>query len=186
MISLRTILTAPAAIAATAALAGTTILLGAPTASATPTIFTLARPLLQHQGLSVQQSAGFLGAEGPATSVEAASAELRLGGVGNTALYTGARETGTGFLVISGNGVPPTIDFQVMGMTAASIENNSTQLNAVYSDDGSELDAVVAAETATDITPVDVDYAVYPLGSTPPPDNHGLNPNAQFDFAGFA
>jgi hypothetical protein len=143
-----------------------------------------AMPLLQQQGLDVQVADGFLAAEGPAALVETASESLRRGGVGNTALYTGAHKTGSGVVVISGNGVSPTTDFQVVEMTAANIENNSTQLDAVYSDDSSALDALVAPGTDADVTPVDVDYAAYPVGSTPPPDNHGLNPNAQFTFSG--
>ncbi|HWG25809.1 hypothetical protein [Actinospica sp.] len=138
--------------------------------------------MLQKDGLIFQDSAGYLGAEGPAAQVKAASAELAAGHVGNTALYTGVGETGTGFLVISGDGLPPTTDFQVMGMTAANVENNSDQLDAVYSDDGSQLDAAVPPNTDMDITPVDIDYAAYPPDYTPPPDNHGLNPTAQFDF----
>ena len=143
-----------------------------------------AMPLLQQQGLDVQVADGFLAAEGPAALVATASESLRRGGVGNTALYTGAHETGNGVVVISGNGVLPTTDFQIMEMTAANVENNSTQLDAVYSDDSSALDALVAPGTDADITPVDVDFAAYPVGSTPPPDNHGLNPNAQFTFSG--
>ncbi len=99
--------------------------------------------LQQDNGLTVQESSGVLGAEGPAAKVASASEQLELGGVGNTALYTGAGETGTGFVVISGNALAPTLDFQVMGMTAANIENSSTQLDAVYSDDSSLLDALV-------------------------------------------
>ena len=142
--------------------------------------------LQQDDGLTVQESSGFLGAEGPAADVVSASEQLELGGVGNTALYSGAGETGTGFVVISGNALSPTTDFQVMGMTAANIENSSTQLDAVYSDDSSVLDALVPPGKDLDVTPVDVDYAAYPAGSTPPPDNHGLNPDAQFEFGGIA
>lgn len=138
--------------------------------------------LLQQYGLTFQDSAGFLGAEGPAAQIMRASAALRAGGEGNTALFTGARGTGTGFLIVSGDGQPPTLDFQVIGMTAVNVENNSDQLNAVYSDDGSELDAAVSPGTDMDIPAVDVDYAVYPPGYTPPPDNHGLNPTAEFVF----
>jgi hypothetical protein len=143
-----------------------------------------AMPLLQQQGLDVQVADGFLAAEGPAALVATASESLRRGGVGNTALYTGTHETGSGVVVISGNGVSPTTDFQIVEMTAANIENNSTQLDAVYSDNSSALDALVAPGTDVDVTPVDVDYAAYPVGSAPPPDNHGLNPNAQFTFSG--
>jgi hypothetical protein len=142
--------------------------------------------LQQDDGLTVQESSGVLGAEGPAARVAAASEQLELGGVGNTALYTGAGETGTGFVVISGNALAPTLDFQVMGMTAANIENSSTQLDAVYSDDSSLLDALVPPGEDANVSPVDVDYAAYPADSTPPPDNHGLNPDAQFDFGGIA
>lgn len=146
-------------------------------------LFAEAMPLLQQQGLDVQQSDGFLSAEGPATLVRTASASLMHGGVGNTALYTGIGETGTGVVVISGNEVLPTTDFQIVEMTASNVENNSTQLDAVYSDTDSALDALVAPGTDANVTPVDVDYAAYPVGSTPPPDNHGLNPNAQFTFS---
>jgi hypothetical protein len=141
-----------------------------------------AATLLRQYGLTFQDSAGFLGAEGPAALIMHASAALRAGGEGNTALYTGAGGTGIGFLIVSGNGQPPTLDFQVIGMTAANVENNSDQLNAVYSDDGSELDATIPPDTDMDIPVVDVDYAVYPPGYTPPPDNHGLNPTAAFVF----
>lgn len=150
---------------------------GAPSAHAFDAV-----ALLRQYGLTFQDSAGFLGAEGPAAQIMHASAALRAGGEGNTALFTGARGTGVGFLVVSGNGRPPTLDFQVVGMTAANIENNSDQLNAVYSDDGSELDAAVPPDTDMDVPAVDVDYAVYPPGYTPPPDNHGLNPTAEFTF----
>ena len=142
-----------------------------------------AAALLQQYGLTFQDSAGFLGAEGPAAQIMHASAALRAGGEGNTALYTGARGTGTGFLIVSGNGQSPTLDFQVIGMTAANVENNSDQLNAVYSDDGSQLDAAIPPGTDMDIPAVDIDYAVYPPGYTPPPDNHGLNPTAEFTFS---
>jgi outer membrane receptor protein involved in Fe transport len=142
--------------------------------------------LQQDDGLTFQESSGVLGAEGPAADVAFASEQLELGGVGNTALYTGAGETGTGFVVISGNALPPTTDFEVMGMTAANVENSSSCLDAVYSDDSSLLDALVPPGKDMNVTPVDVDYAAYPVGSTPPPDNHGLNPDAQFDFGGVA
>lgn len=182
MVALRMPRTVSATIAASAVL-----LLAAPTAVASAQIpssalFAEAMPLLQQQGLDVQQSDGFLSAEGPAALVKTASEALMRAGVGNTALYTGSGETGSGVVVISGNGVQPTTDFQVMEMTAANVENNSTQLDAVYSDNSSALDALVAPGTDTNVTPVDVDYAAYPVGSTPPPDNHGLNPNAQFSF----
>jgi hypothetical protein len=173
------------------------LLLAAPTAVASAQIpysagipssalFTEVIPLLQQQGLNVQLSGGFLAAEGPATLVKTASESLMRGGVGNTALYTGAGETSTGVVVISGNGVLPTTDFQVMEMIVANVENNSTQRDAVYSDNSSALAAVVAPGTDADITPVDVDFAAYPVGSAPPPDNHGLNPDAQFTFDGLA
>ena len=157
---------------------------GASAEISTSALLAEAMPLLQQQGLDVQVADGFLAAEGPAALVATASESLRRGGVGNTALYTGAHETGNGVVVISGNGVLPTTDFQIMEMTAANVENNSTQLDAVYSDDSSALDALVAPGTDADVTPVDVDFAAYPVGSTPPPDNHGLNPNAQFTFSG--
>lgn len=138
--------------------------------------------VLQKDGLTFQDSAGYLGAEGPAARVAAASAELAAAHEGSTALYTGPGETGTGFLVISRDDQPPTTDFQVVGMTAGSVENNSDQLDAVYSDEGSELDATVPPNTTTNIDPVDIDYAAYPPDYTPPPDNHGLNPTTQFVF----
>ena len=162
--------------------AGLAFGLAAPTASAASATAFDSIALLQKADLTFQDSAGYLGAEGPAAQVKAASAELAAGRVGNTAFYTGAGETGTGFLVISGDGLPPTTDFQVMGMTAANVENNSDQLDAVYSDDGSQLDATVPPKTDMDVTPVDIDYAAYPPGYSPPPDNHGLNPTAEFAF----
>ena len=185
MVSLLKSRTTHATIAASALL-----FLAAPTAVASTeipatSVFAQVMPLLESQGLDVQESDGFLAAEGSAALVRSASETLRDGGVGNTALYTGAGETGAGVVVISGNGVQPTTDFQVMEMTAASVENNSTQRDAVYSDNSSALDAIVAPGTDADITPVDVDYAAYPVGSTPPPDNRGLNPNAQFTFSEF-
>lgn len=162
-----------------ATVAGLVLAVAAPPASAAP--FDAAT-LLRQDGLAYQDSVGYLGAEGPAAQIKTAAAELTASHVGNTVLYTGAGETGTGFLIVSGNHLPPTLDFQVVGMTAANVENNTAQLDAVYSDDGSELDAVVPAGTDVDITPVDVDYAVYPPGYVPPPDNHGLNPTAQFVY----
>ena len=183
MVALRMSRTTSATIAASAVL-----FLAAPTAVASVQIsssalFAEAMTVLQQQGLDIQQSGGFLSAEGPAALVRTVSESLMRGGVGNTALYTGTSETGSGVVVISGNGVLPTTDFQIMEMTAANVENNSTQLDAVYSDNSSALDALVAPGTDTNVTPVDVDYAAYPIGSTPPPDNHGLNPNAQFTFS---
>ena len=144
-----------------------------------------ARVLLDDSGLSVQESAGYLGAEGPAAQITALSESLLAEGIGNSALFTGAGETGEGFLVISGNGLTPPagsvsqLAFQVMGMTAASITNNSTWLDAVYSDEGPNV-ANVAPGVSADFTPVDVDYAAYAPGDTPPPDNRGINPLAQF------
>jgi hypothetical protein len=162
-------------VAATVAVAGFSY--AAPPAAAFDTV-----ALFQEYGLTFQDSVGYLGAEGPAAQVKQASAALKAGHVGNTALYTGTGASGIGFLVVSSNGLPPTFDFQVIGMTAANVENNSDQLDAVYSDDGSELDAVVAPGSDIDITPVDVDFAAYPPGYDPPPDNHGLNPTAAFVF----
>lgn len=152
------------------------------TTSPAATLDTVSIATLQRDGLTFQISAGLLGAEGPAARIAAASAELRSGHVGTTAFYTGAHETGTGFLIVSGDDVPPLVDFEVLGMTAASVANNSAKLDAVYSDDTSQLAAVVPADSEIDITPVDIDYAVYPLRSTPPPDNRGLNPDVQFTF----
>jgi hypothetical protein len=135
-------------------------------------------------GQSMQQAGGFFGFEGPATTVKAAAAALSLSGIGNTALYTGAGETGSGFLIVSGDDLPVGTDFQVMGMTAANVENNTNQEDVVYSDNSGKRAAIVAPGTDQDITPVDVDYAAYPVGSTPPPDNRGLNPAAQFTWTG--
>jgi hypothetical protein len=176
MVSLRTPL---ALSAAGLALTGGAVLLGA--ASAAPASAEDVRSVVIAHGLSIQFSGGYLGAEGPAALVESASRDLHEIGIDNTALFTGAGETGTGFLVVSGGHVAEGTDFQVMNMTAASVHNASDAQDAVYSDGGG-LDAVVPAGASADIKPVDVDYAAYPDGSTPPPDNRGLHPTAQFTF----
>lgn len=135
-------------------------------------------------GQSMQQAGGFFGFEGPASTVKAAAAALSLSGIGNTVLYTGAGETGSGFLIVSGDDLPVGTDFQVMGMTAANVENNTNQEDVVYADNSGKRAAIVAPGTDQDISPVDVDYAAYPVGSTPAPDNRGLNPAAQFTWTG--
>lgn len=177
MVSLRSTL----AVSATAlALTGGAVLFDV--SSAGPASAADIRALVVAQGLTVQESGGYLGAEGPASLVESTSRELAALGVGNTALFTGAGESGTGFLVVSGNHAAEGTDFQVMNMTAASVTNAGDAQDAFYSDNSNALDAVVAPGDTTDIPPVDVDYAVYPVGTTPPPDNRGLNPTAQFVF----
>lgn len=134
--------------------------------------------------LPVQQNNGYYAACGAAADVEAMSFALGLAGVGNVALFTGPGRTGLGCDVISGNGLAIGTDFQVMGMTAANVDNRSDEPVAVYSDQTDDLDAVVPAGADSDITPVDVNYAAYPAGSTPPPDDRGLIPTAVFQFAG--
>jgi hypothetical protein len=134
------------------------------------------------QGLPVQTNNGYNAACGPAADVQAMSMALSLVGIGNVALYTGPGRTGTGCDVISGNGQPIGTDFQVMGMTAANVDNQSDEPVAVYSDTTDNLDAVVPAGADSDITPVDVNFAFYPEGSTPPPDDRGLIPTAVFQF----
>lgn len=175
MLSLRRKLALPATVLA---LTGGAVLFGVSSA-ATASADDLGSLVLP-PGLTVQEAGGYVGAEGPASLVVSTSQELAALGVGNTALFTGPGETGTGFLVVSGNGAAQGTDFQVVNMTAASVLNASDAQDAVYSDNSSNLAAVVAAGASADITPVDVDYAVYPDGSTPPPDNRGLNPTAQF------
>jgi hypothetical protein len=134
------------------------------------------------QHLPVQQNNGYYAACGPAADVEGMATALSLAGIGNVALYTGAGRTGTGCDVISGNGLPIATDFQVMGMTAANVDNRTDEPVAVYSDLSDNLDAVVPAGTDADITPVDVNFAAYPVGSNPPPDDRGLIPTAVFQF----
>lgn len=138
--------------------------------------------LFQGGGLTVQESNGYYAASGPAAYVKQAAATLTAQGVGNTALYTGPGGAGGGIVILTGNDQPEGTDFQVMKMTAVHVENNSTHQDAVYSDDSSALDALVAPGQSVDVPPVDVDFAVYPVGATPPPDNRGLNPNAQFTW----
>ena len=132
--------------------------------------------------LPVQTNNGYNAACGPAADVEAMSMALGLVGIGNVALYTGAGRTGTGCDVITGTGLPIGTDFQIMGMTAANVDNRSDEPVAVYSDTTDDLDAVVPAGADSDITPVDVNFAAYPQGSTPPPDDRGLIPAAVFQF----
>lgn len=132
--------------------------------------------------LPTQEDNGYYAACGPAADVSAMAFALSLAGVGNVALYTGAGRTGTGCDVITGNGQPIATDFQVMGMTAANVDNHTDEPQAVYSDLTDNLDAVVPAGTDADITPVDVNFAAYPVGTTPPPDDRGLIPTAVFHF----
>lgn len=134
------------------------------------------------QDLPVQSVNGYDATCGPADDIEALTMALGLVGIGNVALYTGPGRTGTGCDVISGNGLPIGTDFQVKGMTAANVDNRGDEPVAVYSDLTDNLDAVVPAGTDSDITPVDVNYAAYPEGSTPPPDDRGLIPAAVFQF----
>jgi hypothetical protein len=193
MTSLRTTFAACAGLA----LAGTAVLLAAPGAAAAAAPADsparpaaaqgAARALLDQSGLIVQQAGGYLGVEGTAAQIRGLGGALAAEGLGNSALFTGAGETGEGFLVLSGNDLTPPpgsesqLAFQVMGMTAASITNNSSWLDAVYSDSGPNA-ADVAPGTSADFTPVDVDYAAYPAGSTTPPDNRGIDPTAQFTW----
>jgi hypothetical protein len=194
MKSLRTTLAACAGLALT----GSVVLLAAPGAAAAAAADSPAQPqaqavrgaaraLLDQSGLIVQQAGGYLGVEGPAAQISGLGAALAAQGLGNSALFTGAGETGEGFLVLSGEDPTPPpgsesqLAFQVMGMTAASITNNSSWLDAVYSDSGPNV-ANVAPGTSADFTPVDIDYAAYPAGSTSPPDNRGIDPTAQFTW----
>lgn len=136
-----------------------------------------------NEGLPVQTDNGYAAACGPAIDIEAMSMALRLVGIGNVALYTGPGRTGSGCDVISGNGQPIGTDFQVSGMTAGNVDNRTDEPVAVYSDQTDNLDAIVPAGTDRDITPVDANYAAYPEGTTPPPDDRGLNATAVFKFA---
>lgn len=132
--------------------------------------------------LPVQSDNGYDAACGPAADVQAMTMALGMVGLGNVALYTGPGRTGTGCDVITGNGLPIGADFQIRGMKAANVENNTDEPVAVYSDQTDDLDAVVPAGTDSDIAPVDVNFAAYPQGSTPPPDDRGLIPTAVFQF----
>ena len=165
-------------LAAAVALA-TAGLLAAPAATASAVTVTVTD---QSDHLPVQQINGYDAACGPAADVAAMSMALGLVGIGNVALYTGPGRGGTGCDVITGNGLPTGTDFQVMGMTAANVDNQTDEPLAVYSDRTDNLDAVVPPGTDSDITPVDVNFAAYPAGSTPPPDDRGLIPAAVFQF----
>lgn len=134
------------------------------------------------QSLPVQSQNGYDAACGPAADIQAMTMALGLVGIGDVALYTGPGRTGTGCDVITGNGLPIGTDFQVMGMTAANVDNHADEPVAVYSDQTDNLDAVVPAGTDSDIAPVDVNFAAYPENSTPPPDDRGLIPAAVFKF----
>ncbi|WP_194923765.1 hypothetical protein [Catenulispora pinisilvae] len=165
---------------ATAVALATTGLLAVQAASASAAVHSQRSQSSQH--LPVQQNNGYYAACGPAADVTAMATALSLVSIGNVALYTGAGRTGTGCDVISGNGLPIGTDFQVMGMTAANIDNRTNEPVAVYSDLTDNLDATVGAGTDSDINPVDVNFAAYPEGSTPPPDDRGLIPAAVFQF----
>ncbi|MBS2537431.1 hypothetical protein KGQ20_32225 [Catenulispora sp. NF23] len=165
---------------ATALALATTGLLAVPAAGASAAVRSQHSQGSQH--LPVQQSNGYDAACGPAADVAAMAMALSLVNIGNVALYTGAGRTGTGCDVISGDGLPIGTDFQVMGMTAANVDNRADEPVAVYSDLTDDLDAVVGAGTDSDINPVDVNFAAYPQGSTPPPDDRGLIPSAVFHF----
>lgn len=134
------------------------------------------------QSLPVQTDHGYDAACGPAADVEAMSMALGLVGIGNVALYTGAGRTGTGCDVITGNGQPIGTDFQVMGMTAANVDNRADEPVSIYSDRTDDQTALVPAGADSDITPTDVNFAFYPEGTTPPPDDRGLIPTAVFKF----
>lgn len=134
------------------------------------------------QSLPVQTDNGYTATCGPAADIQAVTMALGMVGIGNVALYTGPGRTGTGCDVITGNGLPIGTDFQVKGKTVANVENNTDEPMAVYSDQTDNLDAVVPAGTDKDVTPVDVNFAAYPAGSTPPPDDRGLNATAVFAF----
>ena len=145
---------------------------------------SLTRTLIQDPGLTIQESHGFIAGTGSAAAVKSAASELTGLGVGNTALYTGAGGTGQGIVILTGNDEPEGTDFQVVNLTAAHVQNDSADQDAVYADNGGGLAATVAPSGSSDLTPpVDVDFAVYPPGTTPPPDNRGLNPSAQFTWS---
>jgi hypothetical protein len=133
-------------------------------------------------GMVEQQINGHTDACGSAARVDLAAALLARIGVGNVAFFTGAGRTGTGCVVVTGNRQPVGTDFRIRGLTAASVANNTDQPVAVYSDQTGNLDAVVPARTDADITPVDVNFASYSQGTTPPPDDRGLVPTAVFQF----
>jgi hypothetical protein len=176
---LRTRRTAAVAFAATGILAAPAVAASAATVTPKSTTY---KSTNHSQNLPVQTSNGYNAACGPAADVEAMSLALGLVGIGNVALYTGPGRTGAGCDVISGNGLPIGTDFRIKGMTAANVDNRSDEPVAVYSDQTDDLDAVVPAGADRDITPVDVNYAAYPDGTTPPPDDRGLNATAVFTF----
>lgn len=154
-------------------------LLAAPAVTASADTVTVTS---NSHGLPVQSDNGYQATCGPAADIEAVTMALGLVGIGNVALYTGPGRTGTGCDVITGNWLPIGTDFQVMGMTAANVDNRTGEPIAIYSDQTDNLDTVVPAGTDADIKPVDVNFAAYPQGSTPPPDDRGLIPTAVFKF----
>lgn len=165
--------------AAAVVLAATGVL-GAPAVVASAT--TVSKNANASKQLPAQSSNGYYAACGSAADIGAMAFALSLAGIGNVALYTGPQRTGQGCDVITGNGLAIGTDFQVMGMTAANVDNHSDEPVAVYSDQTDNLDAVVSAGADDDIAPVDVNFAAYPEGSTPPPDDRGLIPAAVFHF----
>lgn len=154
--------------------------LGAP--AAVVSAATVTKNTNNSKQLPAQSSNGYYAACGAASDIEAMAFALSLAGIGNVALYTGPQRTGRGCDVITGNGLAIGTDFQVTGMTAANVDNHSDEPVAVYSDKTDNLDAVVPAGADDDIAPVEVNFAAYPEGSTPPPDDRGLIPAAVFHF----
>ncbi|WP_034270906.1 hypothetical protein [Actinospica robiniae] len=171
-----------AAATAAAAVLGTST--AASATSATPAASTRAPSpgSFEFGGLTVQESNGYYAATGPAAAVRATAAKLAASHLGNTAFFTGAKETGAGIVVVTGDSRPEGTDFRIANLTAASVVNNSTDQDAVYWNAGEGLDVVVAPGASASIPPDDVDFALYPVGATPPPDNRGLIPNAQFTW----
>ncbi|NUR60675.1 MAG: hypothetical protein HOV87_18745 [Catenulispora sp.] len=134
------------------------------------------------RGTVEQQINGYTDACGSAAAITLAAEMLARLGVGSVALFTGPGRTGTGCVVVTGDGQPIGTDFQITRMTAASVANYTDEQVAIYSDLTDKLDAVVPPHSTADIKPVDVNFASYPEGTTPPPDDRGLNPRAVFQF----
>lgn len=134
------------------------------------------------RGTVQQQVNGYTDACGPAAGVTIAADMLARIGIGSVALYTGPGRTGTGCVVVTADGQPIGTDFQITRMTVASVANYTDEQVAVYSDLTDNLDAVLPPHSTGDIRPVDVNFAFYPEGTTPPPDDRGLHPTAVFQF----
>ena len=118
---------------------------------------------LQALGLSVVENDGLIAASGPAAAVRTAAGLFAI--TGDVAAYTGDRETGTGYIVLSGD---PSTEYVIMilpeGVTISSVQNDTTDVTAIYDNTTGKLDVAEPAETSTDIPPVDAETSTGPYG----------------------